>query len=336
MKRAALLLLCLAAIPAQARADTPPNAWDIAKDPAARDLWDLHARVSQLLAGPRLPNHMSEVRELQARALLQAANAATSKDVRLRFDLGRVYEALRLHREAIAVLQPAVDEYPDHPAVSNALLALAYAYAKLDQPKGEREAYKRFLAKDTTESSRATATLNLAEAEMRLGNLPDAIAGYREAVAISMELPNTMGGSLTAILGMWGLSVALDRSGDPVGAANETKLANQLDPGQRIIGDDRSDAVFFEPKHERFWYTALGAQEEARAAVDPRLAMLQWRAASERWNGYVRGAEATDPTDRWLPLARAHLAAAKKALAAAEKRAAKSPRRPPALIEVDE
>jgi tetratricopeptide (TPR) repeat protein len=318
------------AIAPPAVADTPPSVWDLAKDPAARDRWEVHGRVTQILfrARGQRPGPMRELLVEQARTVLDAAGAEHSPDVRLRFDLGTTYELLSRHQRAIDVLQPAVDAAPDDPGTSDALLELAYAYAKIDQPKGEREAYKRYLSRATTDGVRATATLNLAEAEMRMGNLSDAIAGYREAIDVSTRISG-QGGSLSVVLGYWGLAVALDRAGDPASAAKETKLANQLDPGQARIGDTLSGDVFFEPRHERYWYTALGAQEEARAATDPRVALRLWRAAVDRWGGYVDGAERYDPQDRWLPLAKAHLAAAKKQLAAAGKRVGTLPRTPP-------
>ena len=336
--RALLLVVCACMIAPFARADTPPSVWDLAKDPKERARWELHARVSQLLTSPReLSPRMRSLPADQARDLLEAADAANSPDVRLRFDLGRAYEQSDRHQKAIDVLQPAVDSAPSHPGAADALLALAYAYAKLDKPRGERDAYKRYLRIVTTDGARATATLNLAEAEMRLGNLPDAVFGYGEALDQATRIASMSGGSLTAVLGVWGLAVALDRSGDPVGAAKEAKLANQLDPGQRVIGDTTTGQVFFEPRHERFWYTALGAQEEARATADPRGALRLWRVAYERWTAYITGAERhTSEFPDWLPLARAHQASAKKELAAAERRAARAPKPPPSLIDVDE
>jgi tetratricopeptide (TPR) repeat protein len=337
--RAVLAAALGVALAGPALADTPPSAWDLAKDPAARDRWEVHCRAAQLLfraqqTGSTFGPMRDRLAE-QARALLEGADAEHSPDVRLRFDLGTVYEALGRHQRAIDVLQPAVDAAPDEPAASEALMSLAYAYAKSDQPKGEREAYKRYLSRATTDGARATAILNLAEAEMRMGNLPDAIAGYREAIDVSTRV-NGSGGSITVILGYWGLAVALDRSGDPASATKETNTAIRLDPGQRLIGDSTSGQVFFEPRHERNWYTALGAQEEARTTTDPRAALRLWRAAVDRWSGYVDGAERTDPQDRWLPLARAHLVAAKKQLAAAAKRVAAMPRPPVPTVIIDD
>jgi tetratricopeptide (TPR) repeat protein len=342
--RRALLALVLVLAPAFARADTPPNTWEVAKDPGARDRWRLHVRVSQLLAEHiEMPGLRSSPLE-QARALLEAAHARESPDVRLRFDLGRVYEALHSHAEAIAVLQPAVDAEPDHAGAVDALRSLAYAYAKLDKPREERLIYKRFLTKVMSDSERATATLNLAEAEMRLvgigdsaATMIDSVAHYREAADTAAHLPNTPSANNTYALALWGLVVSLDRSGDPQGAAQEAKLANQLDPDQRLIGNDSPDSpVFFEPRYERLFYTALGAQEAAKASVEPRQQLERWKRAFDRWSAYVREAERLEPNVKWLALARAHRDAAKKQMDAAAKRVKALPPRSPSLIDIDE
>jgi hypothetical protein len=84
------------------RADTPPSAWDFARDPAERDRWDLHVAVERLLhqranedASP-FPEarRTAELHLEQARQLLEEADAEHSPDVRLRFDLGIVYQQM--------------------------------------------------------------------------------------------------------------------------------------------------------------------------------------------------------------------------------------------------
>jgi tetratricopeptide (TPR) repeat protein len=280
----------------------------------------------------------------QARALLEAAHAEQSPDVRLRFDLGRVYEARNNHERSIAVLQPAVNAEPDHPGALDALRSLAYAYAKLDRPRDERATYKRFLTRVMSDSERATALGNLAEAEMRLvgigdtgASMADSVAEYRESAEVASHLPNTPGANATMTLALWGLGVALDRSGDPQGASQQTKLANQLDPDQRLVGNDSEHSgVFFVPAHERFYYTALGAQEAARVSVEPRQQLELWTKALERWSAYVRDAERLEPTVKWLPLARAHRDAAKKAMDLTAKRVRALPPRAGFRIDVED
>jgi hypothetical protein len=183
-------------------------------------------------------------------------------------------------------------------------------------------------------AAREEATLNLAEAEMRLGNLTEAVSGYREAQQIAAEIP---GSALSAILASWGLAAALDRAGDPAGSAREAKLAASMDTNERIIEKNMED-VFFEPEYERNWYVALGAQVDARAAADPRASLVHWKRAVHFWSAYLADAERADPKGlpQWLPLARAHLEAANRELAVAKKRVSSLPSRPRPLIDIDE
>jgi len=311
---AAIVSLALAALAPPAAADTPPNAWDRAKDPAARDAYEIHLEVRPLLFRAPIASDRDYTRNLErARAILEDADAAHSSDVRLRFDLGEVYEGLGRHAQALAVLQAALAIAPDHTAAEQAWLDLAYALAHLDRPREERAAYEQFLARSTSEYSRAIAVLNLAEADMRLGDLDDAIAGYRQAVQLSAALPND---AKTGILATWGLAVALDRAGDPQGSAVEARLAVGMDSSDQIIGD--RVGVFFVPAYERLWYLALGSAERARQAADARTALAFWQRTESLWASYVAQA---DPKDRWARLARAHLDRARTERALAEKRA---------------
>lgn len=323
-----------------ARADTPPSVWDIAKDPAARERWQLHVEVRRLLVPdpmpvvpglPFFPGGLAErERSLEtARALLEQHDAVKSPDPVLRFDLGMVYQHLRHYEAAIQVLDEALKMAPTHPAAEEAWIELAYAHSHLDHPKEERAAYRHYLELASRPSSRATALLNLGESEMRLGNLEDAIADFREVVHIAS------GGPLaddyrTSILGVWDLAVALDRAGDPQGAAVEARRAQNMDL-QRVIED--KEYVFFVPEHERLWYIALGKVEVAKQAADPVRAERAWRSVEQTWATYVHAAEATrhenDTLDRWLPLAKAHLAQARAQREAAERRVRAMPKPAP-------
>lgn len=307
-----------------ASADTPPTSWDVARDPLARDRFALHVLVRDLISQEsQIPSRVFRLGTFdRARALLEDSGAATSPDVRLRFDLGEVYEALDRHQLAISVLTAALKEAPTHPAAESAWVTLAYAYAKIDKPKDERDAYEKYLSLVTDDRSRATAILNLAEADMRLGRIEDAVVGYREAVQLAAALPSASSSALeTGKLAVWGLAVALDRAGDPGGSAAQAKLASQMDVGQMLIGHGQN--VFFVPPYERLWYLALGATADARATTDARRALEYWRQVEKLWTSYVDQAERADPKERWLPLARAHRDRSKTERAAAERRVAK-------------
>jgi tetratricopeptide (TPR) repeat protein len=300
-----------------ARADTPTNGWDAVRDQAAAERYSLHVRVRQMLVNthPGPPDPALH----RARTLLEQAHAEQSPDVRLRFDLGEVYEALEDHARARAVLQPAVDAAPDHPAAVEAFITLANTYARLDQSDEERRIYERFLPKVTDERSRSTAMLNLAEADMHLGDLERSIAGYHATIDLAAQLPNMIELAYhTGALAVWGLAVALDRANDVPSGAKEAKLALVLDRDMGIIRLNPS--VFFSPERERNWYVALGFTEYAKDAEDARGAAMWWQRAEGCWREYVADATAHGGKDRWIDLARARLERAHAQRVAAERR----------------
>jgi tetratricopeptide (TPR) repeat protein len=326
--RVLVAIVCGASIVAPvgaAHADTPPSVWEKARDPNARARWNLHVRVRELIAlDTQVGVQSLRAAALErARAMLEDAGAASSPDVRLRFDLGEVYEALGHHERAVDVLSQALEMAPDHPAASDATVTLAFAYAKLGRQRDERDTYVKVLARVTDDRARATALLNLAEAEMHLGNLEDAVAGYREAVQIAASIPTSLAASETGILAVWGLAVALDRSGDPHGALEQAKLATRMDPGEVLIGHGPN--VFFVPAYERLWYLGLASVAHASEASDPRAAASHWGRAEAIWSAYLANAMSTD---RWVPLARAHKERARVRKREAERRIDKAPRAP--------
>jgi tetratricopeptide (TPR) repeat protein len=233
----------------------------------------------------------------------------------------------------VEVLAPALAEAPDHPASPDAWIQLAYAYAYLDRSREELVAYDAYLARAISKTGRATALLNRAEAEMRLGHLEEAVLGYRDAIAESESVSGLQSLVDDDYLARWGLAVALDRSGDATGAAREAAAVVQLDRGNVMQGPwpagskiGNQDSVFFVPAYERSYYLGLGMVEYAKMANDPRAAAALWGKAELLWNQYIAGAEGWNTThkdrpDRWLPLAKAHLAKAQKQHAAAERRA---------------
>jgi tetratricopeptide (TPR) repeat protein len=342
----ALLLL----LDAQGRADTPPGSWDCARDQEARGRWALHVRAQQLLVmvgGEEMSDEQRRrVHEQQlehARAMLEAADAEHSSDVRLRFDLGAVYVQLgflqhddALYNRTIAVLAPAVDAAPDHPGATSALYNLADAYAHLDRGPEELATWRRHLARLSNDGERVVEMMNMGEAEMRLGFVDDALGTFREVLHLCGELPNT--GGATYVLTLWDLAVALDRSGDPRGAMEVAAKAsgvmvypsNQHQPvsGRKLIapyagGGD--PAVFFAPEWQRDWYLALAATAAAGAAPDAREASAQWAEAEAHWDVYIAGASG-GTTDPWLAVARKRREHVHTERLAAEKRAAKLPR----------
>ena len=336
-----------------ARADTPPSPWDIARDPDERARWALHVRVQRLLVPPAdeevpIPIVRDEQMELRleaARALLEEARAADSTDMRLRLDLGNVYRLLGdrqgrrdMYELAVRVLGPASDAMearehgaPDGDGLTAALESLVYAYAKLNRPREELATWHRYIPRLVDDRVRATALMNMGEAEMRLGRVDDAVATFREVERLCGTLPNTPGVIQTYVLDLWDLAVALDRSGDPQGAMENATQAVHM-KGMAML---RGDSVFFVPDWERLWYLALGAMVEAREDKDVAEAVRYWINAEAQWDEYIAQA-GIDGKDPWIAIARVRRERTHRELEAAKKRAGKAyqaAREKPSLIE---
>lgn len=168
-------------------------------------------------------------------------------------------------------------------------------------------------------STRSTlnALSNRAEAEMRLGNLDEAVAGYRDVIERIEHMKfGTPGDYEALVLARWGLAVALDCSGDPAEAEHEAFVAAHQDPEEFYIGRPEPE-VFFVPAYERSWYLALGRTQHAKHEPDVRLRLSLWNKVVKTWVDYV---SAAGPHNRWVALARAHLASAEAEQREAAKR----------------
>ncbi len=348
--RARVLFLIIPALVAAhraGRADTPPGVWDLAKDPEERGRWALHVRVERLLhrrvVDDALPSEQRRDEELRleaARAMLEEAGAAASPDVRLRFDLGIVYERLAtllgrddLYERVVDVLAPAIEIAPDHPGNTFALEALVETYAKLDRPREEVAVSRRYIARLPDDRSRALTMMNMGEAEMRLGRLDDAMGTFRNVMQICGTLPNSSTRNSTYALTLWDLAVALDRSGDARAALDAASKATHLTwdemgpmglphnvTGWDAIRDQQN--VFFVPDWEREWYLGLGDAAAAGAEQDARTAAALWASAEAHWETYVSRAVASRE-DRWLAIGRLRHDRAHGERVLAEQRAAK-------------
>jgi tetratricopeptide (TPR) repeat protein len=295
---------------ASAHAETPPTRWDRAKDPLSQDRYATHVHAMIAVEAAALRRDESEIGDdwgiQRAKQMLEAAHAAESPDPLLRIDLGAIYERLEQNAAAVSVLTSALALAPHHVAAERAWNALSYAFARMDRPVSELAAYEQYLALEVDEESRASAVLNMAEAEMRLGNLKGAIAGYEEAIRVSQDV-RTGGGVSTYVLAIWGLTVAKDRNGDASGAVQEARRAVSHD-GQLAIISDRKH-VFFVPAYEREYYLGMGELALAADATATRSRQVHLERAERRFGAYVRAAHGDD---RWLARAKDHAAFAKK------------------------
>ena len=287
-----------------ARAD--PSIWTAALEPAAAERQRARDEADELLARARelrrtsapLASRRSLARKLVAR--LDAVDAGRASDPLLRYRYGQAeYELYDATGEAEALLRAttAFAAASKRPAPmllrAEALNDLAICYARLHAHADEIRTYDAALAIEPHDETRATLQANRAEALMYEGKLRAAEAGYRDALH---STPHYAYAAMAATT-HWGLAVALDRSGDLVGAFEHVGLARSIDPGDAGL---RSTSWFFVPDHDAHWYAALGYWHAARATrdLDDRLSL--YRDAVEAWTRYL---DLAPETDRWLPLA---------------------------------
>jgi len=245
MKYAVFLGLFL--VSADALADTPPNAWDVAKNPQLRKDWDTHIEAQRDMALAKRavdfheygPSYVESKLNVACKALEDAiANGST--DNKLRFDLGFCYtqraessrrdEAARAkdYSGAAHALKEAVTVAPNDPVADKAWLDYALANVWLEHPEEERDAYETFLSTASEPVEKLIPLLNKGEAEMRLGNLSQAIADFRALLKLALVVPAEYRTD-TQELAKWDLAVALDRAGDPYGASVEATKVTALD-----------------------------------------------------------------------------------------------------------
>lgn len=330
-KPLAVCVAALALVTSVARADTPPSKWDRAKDPEQASAFDLHEAVHKrlLLSRDNLPPALRQLNDAElnnVKTMLQNAQAEKSKSPLLRFDLALVYSELKDHKRAADIYRQTIADFPNHPAAEKAWLRLAFACGHLGDHVCERDAYIRVLRLETEEVFRATPTLNLAETQMHLGDLKDAIEGYREALRIAGRVGNNRE---TAPLATWGLAVALDRAGDRLAAEKEARFALEIERSMGMHRLLRSEDVFFVPSYEIHWYEGLGSAARARVATSARDAATLWRQAEKSFAEYIAGAEKSKEPDRWLPIAKARLATARSERERAERNTPREKPEPP-------
>jgi tetratricopeptide (TPR) repeat protein len=340
MKSAVLLALLaggLASAPGTARADSPPSVWDRARDEHALYTYRIHVQVQRRL---EKEGNVSDRDVLDGLAMLEDAKAEQSPDVRLRFDLGQVYERLgrieaHYYVRSANVLKLALRDAPDHPMAEKAWLTLAFACGHAGDRVCERNAYLEVLERTTEPILRVMPMHNLAEAEMHLGNLTDAIDILRELLRITQQVPVSRE---SVPLAVWNLAVTLDRSGDFLAAEEQARFALELERsmGMNPRPDHVSallhmhDLVFFVPAYDIYWYEGVGAVALAKSTKNPAESVRLWRIAEQSFATYLERSaghepsearEAREPRDTWAAIARARFSAIVVERAQAERRA---------------
>jgi tetratricopeptide (TPR) repeat protein len=345
-------VLAVALTATSARADTPPNIWDLAKNPNAYDQYARHLQiereidlVSELTADPQ------DIAKLQIPLSIDHARTIIEeegpKDVWLRFDEGWVLMKREQWAQAIPILEEVAKELASKPFSQEVWERLAECYVRVERTDDEIRAYDEVLARAATDTERITPLLNQGEALMRSGAIDTAVEQFREVLRLSAAQVNA---SSVYTLAQWDLAVALDRSGDPRAGLDAARAAVRLDgryigvvggrvvlsstpdphvtlyivpPGLYAISE-QNEEVYFVPNYERDWYLALGYEALAlEAGVSSSLA--HWRDAETHMMTYITQATLhaadTHKPDTWLDLGQKRLDDIRRRRANAQKQA---------------
>lgn len=234
-----------------------------------------------------------------ARELLEGAGAERSPDPQVRFQLGEILHLLHDDARAVKVFETVV-VVPSAPQTirAEAYSQLAEAYTRLGRFDDEIRAYDAALRFEAQPFARARLLANRAESYMALGDITAAVDGYREAMGLlSAPIELFTLGPTT----LWGLAVALDRSGDLEGALESIRLARSYDPLDKNLN---GPGWFYVPDYDKYYYQALGHWSAARRAELPAARAEEYLSAAAHWQEYLDSAA---PSDRWVGVARARL-----------------------------
>jgi tetratricopeptide (TPR) repeat protein len=305
--RGSLAALALAATAAltPATAAAGGSVWDRARHPESELRRELVAeaqvherKATQILFGrQRDPDRADGSAHLAiAATLLEEAGAATSRDLFLRYRLASVYSLRQEPKKALALLESITRAEPPAPLRATAFADLAVTYAHLGRIDDEIRAYGEALRVQPVAHERSRLYANRAEAYMLRGDITAAVAGYRDALAL-LSADHMMFG--TGPTTLWGLAVALDRSGDLDSGVDAVRVARAYDAKDKQLN---GPGWFFLPEYDRHWYEALGHWQVARKAEALTSVRVDaYGRALASWDEYVAAATADD---RWLPLAR--------------------------------
>lgn len=299
---AAALAVAFAVTPAHAK----PSVWARAKNPRlAREHDAITAAddaVSRDLSLSRLPTSFRRALLLKKTLkTLRDQNAATSKNTELRYRLAQVHYRLFEVEADLAHIEAATEHFEHVVAAgtlpsserARALMSLAICYARLERHADEIEAYSQAIALQADPISHSVLLANQAEGLMARGRITAAVRGYHASLRATPSALMLDSGVTT----MWGLAVALDRSGDLEGALENIRRARSYDPGDMRINGSH---WFYVPAYDQHWYEALGHWQIARDAKNPDVKRQAYEAAIRSWRAFTERARLRDP---WLAIA---------------------------------
>ena len=310
----ALALICALA---EATTIAGPSVWSRAREPvvgAQEEAIDeaqravAHYRMISRGRGEESPGAVLALRK--ARELLAQAIEKGVTDFGVRLLYVGVLRDANANDEAYAVLTKLLADKPPAPLRAEALGDLAILHALAGRREEEIRAYTDALAIEPHAHRRCRLLANRAEALMATGDVTSAVDGYRAALAplSTREL------YFYAPTALFGLGVALDRSGNLEDGLASIKLARAYDPIDHGL---RGPDWFFSPAHDSHWYWALGAWSTARSSETWAARAESYDRAVFEWEQYV---EIAPEDDRWIPLAKVRLAQVKREQAEMKKR----------------
>ena len=320
-------------------ASAEPTVWGRARNPddAARRALIAEAQALELkyhlyrsgrrdhLLDRQAIQTLAEMYLVRALELFDLAGARRSRDPFVRLEVAEVLGLLGKHAEAVTVLESVVRADPPPVIAARAWASLAVDYAHLSRVDEEIDAYTRALAVQPLAPERARILANRAEAYMLLGDITAAISGYRSALALmSVDLFLSARGS--GVTTLWGLAVALDRSGDLDGGLDAVRVARSYDREDKQLS---GPGWFYVPEYDRHWYAALGHWAVARHGDLGSVRVNAYALTITELDDFITRA-ARD--DKWLPLARARRKQCERERAAFLRREAARPageRQPP-------
>jgi tetratricopeptide (TPR) repeat protein len=309
-----------------------PSFWAKARE---RELGRAH---ETLVAAERMADYAAEVRTERSQgdfmravvAMLELAGVSKLPDPRLRFLYGHALAEIQRDESARRVLERALSEATDSALAARGWFDVAIASARSGDPGREHAAYSRALALTWDAELRAVLQMNRGESSMVAGRLTEAIADYRSAVR-NADAPDTQA------LALWGLGVALERSGDLPSALEAIEKAVVI--RLPIAGVPNATAldhpnVFFVPAYDVYYYKALGAMASARAAQRPDEKKIDLEVALFEWDRYLEQAEPGGHT--WVVNARRLRSRCERDLEKLSRELARAARKKPALAAPEE
>ena len=196
-------------------------------------------------------------------------------------ELGPPWECSVTRRddEAITLLEQLTRQHPSY-APERVAFELGVLLTRSSRFEEATAAYARADALSLDGDS-GIARANMAETQMLSGDLDAAIASYTHALERAQQ-------GHGHALAVWGLAMALERSGDHARAIE--RLQRAFGAGGEALLVLRGEGVFFVPPYEVHAYEALGHEARASLLASPAEQSTELRAAATSHRAFLAGA----------------------------------------------